>query len=314
MLYLIVFVVWLVLSFVHREVIMQHQHYVSMVLGLFFVEMFSTYAFYRDYNITGIPSKVLLIVVAVLAAVRGTASLFLLLIVSMGYGVVIPSLGEKANRIYVLTGFHLLFTIVSIIIALTVRRSSGIGILLATLPVSVTFSIFVSWILSSMSQTKQSLQLRKQNVKLRMYERLTLALLILFGVSAVCMLVSVVVIVGRTSTVNWYATHWNSLWFFTDGWQVILAFISTMSLAYIFRPRALNRSYDINEISINPDEDEEDPIVMGKMKKSNLDPEASLGYYNNQHASSATEKGDLPKGATENLGAFSDDEGEVGRP
>jgi len=251
---------------------MQHQQYVFASLFLSMMEMACTFLFYKEYNLTGIPSKSILVLVALVAAVRGAVALFLLLIVSMGYGVVIPSLGEKTRRIYGLTMIHLFCSILNIIISLTVPRDTSIALLFGILPVSVTFTIFIVWILSSLAQTKQSLHLRKQNVKLKMYERLTWTLSSFSIAAFLCSLGSIAVIISRTTTVKWYASNWNRLWFFTDGWQAVLCWAATTSIAYIFRPRALNRSYDINEISIEPTDEEMGATtrnVLGKSLKNN---------------------------------------------
>jgi hypothetical protein len=55
---------------------------------LFMSEMGANYAFYYQYNATGSPSNLWMALVAIFSAIRATASLFFLLLVSMGYGVV----------------------------------------------------------------------------------------------------------------------------------------------------------------------------------------------------------------------------------
>ena len=57
---------------------------------------------YLNNNGANLGSRVLLVVVAVLNAVRNSFSFFLLLIVCMGYGVVKPSLGR--TMVYVRCG------------------------------------------------------------------------------------------------------------------------------------------------------------------------------------------------------------------
>lgn len=316
--YLVMVVIFGVLMYQHRNVIMQHQHYVFASLFLSMMEMACTFLFYKEFNLTGISSSAILILVALVAAVRGTIALFLLLIVSMGYGVVIPSLGEKSRKIYGLAAIHLFCSLLNIIIGLTVPRDTSIALVFGTLPVSITFSVFICWTLLSLAQTKQSLHLRKQNVKLKMYEKLTWTLSSFFIAAFLCSLGSFIVIIGHTTTVKWYAANWHSLWFLTDGWQVFLCWAATSSIAYIFRPRALNRSYDINEIAIEPTDEEMGSTrnVLGKSLKNttlntNLGNETGnttnfsspFPYSNSNYKSFENSQSDIgsSKWATENL-------------
>lgn len=65
-------------------------------------------------------SKVLLIVVAVLNAIRNSFSFFLLLIVCMGYGVVKPTLGRTMIWVRWLAIAHFVFGLVYAITSLVV--------------------------------------------------------------------------------------------------------------------------------------------------------------------------------------------------
>lgn len=221
------------------------QHYMTAALGLFVFESFVTYLFYRNFNNHGEVSKGLLVLVAVVGAMRASISLFLLLIVSMGYGVVTPSLGEKALPIYSLTMATLIFSILAIIFAIISKKNAGLmGSFLSTIPLSMCYSIFVSWILSSLKQTKETLSMRKQSAKLGMYERMTFVLGLAIAASTICLISTVVVVIGPSRSAGWYANHWSMIWFFTDGWQTLVSVLTVASLAWVFRPRAYNRRYD----------------------------------------------------------------------
>jgi hypothetical protein len=82
------------------------QHYVSGVIAFLLIEMAFNYGFYANYNETGNPSNHLLAFVTILNAARNAISFFMLLIVSLGYGVVRPSLGIVMNRCLYLAIAH----------------------------------------------------------------------------------------------------------------------------------------------------------------------------------------------------------------
>lgn len=66
------------------------QNYITAILIFLMLEMLITWAFYDYMNVHGsnTGAKILMIVVAILNAIRNSFSFFLLLIVCMGYGVV----------------------------------------------------------------------------------------------------------------------------------------------------------------------------------------------------------------------------------
>lgn len=145
------------------------------------------------------------------------------------------------------------------------NKVSPWGVFLATIPVSTTFFIFISWILSTLHSTKAVLLQRKQTAKLKMYHSLERVLVGLVTLASVMLLVSVIVVIGRSPSQSWYAVHWSHLWLVTDGWQQALSVGSVAILAYLFRPREHNRSYGLQELSAQPLEDEEEPVPKEQM-------------------------------------------------
>jgi hypothetical protein len=113
--YFLVNATWFVLAFIYRKELLRVQTYIGIVLGLAAFECLFKFVNYDFYNINGYISKVILTISVVLSASRNTASLFLLLIVSMGHGVVKPSLGGVIKKVYALTYTHFLIAVVNTI-------------------------------------------------------------------------------------------------------------------------------------------------------------------------------------------------------
>lgn len=86
--YGVMLVIWMVTSFQHGKHLVALQNYIGLVLKLSMLEMAISYAFYFHYNETGQYSQSLMFFVAIASALRGTATLFFLLLTCMGYGVV----------------------------------------------------------------------------------------------------------------------------------------------------------------------------------------------------------------------------------
>lgn len=76
-------------------------------------------------NGSNVGSKVLLVIVGVLNAVRNSFSFFLLLIVCMGYGVVKPTLGRTMVYVRWLAIAHFVFGLVYAITSLVINPDSA---------------------------------------------------------------------------------------------------------------------------------------------------------------------------------------------
>ena len=103
------------------------QNYITAILVFLVVEMLMTWGFYDYLNRNGssVGSKVLLVVVAILNAIRNSFSFFLLLIVCMGYGVVKPTLGRTMIWVRWLAIAHFVFGLVYAITSLVITPDSA---------------------------------------------------------------------------------------------------------------------------------------------------------------------------------------------
>lgn len=208
-------------------------------------------------------AKVLLVVVAVLNAIRNSFSFFLLLIVCMGYGVVKPTLGRTMIWVRWLAIAHFVFGLVYAITSLVITPdSAGPFVLLIVLPLAGTLTAFYVWTLNSLNLTLKDLRERKQHVKEAMYKKLWW-----------CILVSILVIFGffffnsfsfaSASDPDYVPFHWKSRWFILDGWLNLVYFADVAWIAYVWRPTANNRRFAMSD-EIAQDDD-------GNFEIGNLD-------------------------------------------
>ncbi|KAH8895110.1 hypothetical protein GQ53DRAFT_642241 [Thozetella sp. PMI_491] len=255
-LYALVLVFWGFLYFQHRSDILAVQNYITAILIFLVIEMLMTWGFYDYLNRNGsnLGAKVLLVVVAVLNAVRNSFSFFLLLIVCMGYGVVKPTLGRTMIYVRWLAFAHFVFGLVYAITSLLVTPdSAGPFVLLIVLPLAGTLTAFYVWTLNSLNFTLKDLRERKQHVKEAMYKKLWW-----------CILLSIMVIFGffffnsfsfaSASDPDYVPFHWKSRWFILDGWLNLVYFADVAWVAYVWRPTANNRRFAMSD-EIAQDED-----------------------------------------------------------
>ncbi|GAB4827709.1 hypothetical protein Ancab_040032 [Ancistrocladus abbreviatus] len=125
--------------------------------------------------------------VVTFTAVKKTIARLLLLVVSMGYGVVRPTLAGITSKVLLL---GLLYYLASEALELVehlgnINDLSSKTQLFLVLPVAVLDGCFIVWIFSFLSKTLENLQIRKSVAKLELYQKFTnsLAVSVLLSVA-----------------------------------------------------------------------------------------------------------------------------------
>ncbi|KAI8016089.1 Transmembrane protein 87B [Camellia lanceoleosa] len=156
--YLVLGLMWF-LRFVQfwKDIIQLHYH-ITAVIALGMCETALWYFEYANLNATGSRPMGITLWVVTISVVKKTLSRLLLLVVSMGYGVVKPTLGGVTSRVLLLDIFG----------------------------ASCCFldSWFILWIFSALSKTLEKLQMRRSMVKLELYRKFTnsLAVFVLLSI------------------------------------------------------------------------------------------------------------------------------------
>ncbi len=118
------------------------QHYITAVIAFLIVEMAFNYGFFEDYNTTGVVRHSLLAIVVLLNAGRNSISFFMILIVSLGYGVVKPTLGGTMKLCMLLGIAHFIFGALYASGALLTNDVNSSFVFLMAIPLSLTMTIF----------------------------------------------------------------------------------------------------------------------------------------------------------------------------
>lgn len=158
--YLLLGLVWF-LRFVQfwKDIIHLHYH-ITAVIALGMCEMAVWYFEYANFNSTGTRPMGITLWAVTFSSVKKTLSRLLLLVVSMGFGVVRPTLGGITSRVLLL---GLVYFIASEALELVehlgnINDFSGNTKLVLVLPVVCLDSCFILWIFSSLSKTLEKLQ------------------------------------------------------------------------------------------------------------------------------------------------------------
>ncbi|KAA8517550.1 hypothetical protein F0562_017820 [Nyssa sinensis] len=169
-----------------KDIIQLHYH-ITAVIALGMCETALRYFEYANLNATGSRPMGITLWTVTISAVKKTLSRLLLLVVSMGYGVVRPTLGGVTFKVLLL---GIIYFVASEALELVehlgnINDFSGKIKLYLVLPVAFLDAWFILWIFSSLSKTLEKLQLRRNLAKLELYRKFTnsLALFVLLSIA-----------------------------------------------------------------------------------------------------------------------------------
>lgn len=194
------------------------QNCVTLVITLGMLEMALWYFEYAEFNKTGVRPTGITVWAVTFGAVKRTVARLILLMVSMGYGVVRPSLGGLTSKVVFL---GLTFFLASEVLEMVenvgaVSDLSGKARLFLVLPVAILDAFFILWIFTSLSATLNKLQARRMMVKVDIYRKFTnaLAVTVIVSVGWICY-----ELYYKSNDV--YNEQWQNAWIIPAFWQVL---------------------------------------------------------------------------------------------
>lgn len=158
--YLLLIVIWFFQYVKFWRDIMPIQNWISLVIALGLFEMTLWYSEYLNFNSNGKRPVGITTWVVTVGAVRKTISRLLILSISMGYGVVRPTLGGLTSKVLLL-GLTYFLASESLDIAEnvgTINDISGKARLFLVLPNAFLDAFLILWIFTSLSRTLEKLQ------------------------------------------------------------------------------------------------------------------------------------------------------------
>ncbi|GER50876.1 lung seven transmembrane receptor family protein [Striga asiatica] len=158
--YLVLGLLWFVRFVQHWKDIIYLHYQITAVIGLGMCEMAFWYYEYANFNATGSRPIGITLWAVTFTAIKKTVSRLLLLVVSMGYGVMRPTLGGITSKVILL---GVVYFWASEALELVehlgnINDFSGKARLFLVLPVALLDACFIMWIFSSLSKTLEKLQ------------------------------------------------------------------------------------------------------------------------------------------------------------
>ncbi|XP_052039537.1 transmembrane protein 87B isoform X1 [Apodemus sylvaticus] len=252
--YILYGVLWLLWSACYWKDILRIQFWIAAVILLGMLEKAVFYSEYQNINSTGLSTQGLLIFAELISAVKRTLARLLVIIVSLGYGIVKPRLGTVMHRVIGLGLLYLIFAAIEGVMRVIGANDSDL-VLLASLPLSLLDSGLCWWIFISLAQTMKTLRLRKNTVKFSLYRHFTNTLI--FAVLA-----SIVFMVWTTKTFRMAKcqSDWMELWVDDAFWSFLFSLILIV-IMFLWRPSANNQRYAFMPLIDDSDDEVEEFMV-----------------------------------------------------
>lgn len=243
--------------------ILQLQHCITVVIALGLFEMILWYFEFENFNRTGTRPVGITTWVVTVGAVRRTVSRLLILSVSMGYGVVRPTLGGLTSKVLLLGITYFVATELLDITEYvgTINDVSGRARLFLVLPDAFLDAFLILWIFTSLSKTLEQLQAKRSSVKLDTYRKFSNSL-------AVAVIASVVWIGYEVyfKATDPFNERWQSAWIITAFWD-ILAFGLLCVICYLWAPSQSSQRYAYSDEKGEEFDDEEtQSLTRGKLE------------------------------------------------
>ncbi|KJE94392.1 hypothetical protein CAOG_05036 [Capsaspora owczarzaki ATCC 30864] len=308
-LHAVMLLVWIGLSIYHRRVLLKLQYIIGgvILLGLFETAIWCGY--YSDFNQNGVRNTSLWNFASFMGSVKKTVALVFVLLVSLGYGVVQPALPPSTYLRVAGLGLALLVSNTAAAYQSSETGAKTASFQILMVPLALVYALFFTWILYSLHLVYRMLQVKKQELKLKMYRWLMISLVAVLALGLAGVLFEIYV--NKTDADSRF---WEMAWLRTALWHAMF-FLTLLSISILWRPTSNNTRYAYTPLDQDDDDEEEQanpvPQAFGDIKlravnRSDPDDDDNIRWAEeNLPSSSAMDRDFVPKVVS---GMLDDDE------
>ncbi|XP_040055408.2 transmembrane protein 87A [Gasterosteus aculeatus] len=257
--YVLMAVLWLALLARHWRDLLRIQFWIGGVIFLGMLEKAVYYAEFQSIRYDGLSVPGAVAFAEVLSAVKRTLARILVIIASLGYGIVKPRLGALLHRVVGVGLLYLIFSSIEGILRINADRGNhSSGMLMCDISLAFIDSCVVWWIFVSLAQTMKLLKLRRNVVKLSLYRHFTNTLIFAVIMSAIFFLWST-----KTFRTSKCLSDWKELWIEDAFWRFLFSII-LLVIMFLWRPSANNQRYAFSPLLDEESEEEEKEPTMNE--------------------------------------------------
>lgn len=254
--YLVYGLAWLTVLGLQWRDLLRIQFWIGGVIFLGMVEKAVFYLEYQSVNSTGNSVRGAVLFAELVSCVKRTLARMLVIIVSLGFGIVKPRLGAMLHRVVGVGALYgLLCSLEAYLRVMRPRKDVDPArtLVLAEVPLAILDTAICWWIFSNLVQTTRTLRLRRNVVKLALYRHFTNALIFACIAS-----VAFMVWVYKAHNLPNCVAGWNELWLDEAYWHLLFSVI-LLVIMFLWRPTNNNQRYAF--MPLIDAADEEDDIV-----------------------------------------------------
>ncbi|XP_017784365.1 PREDICTED: transmembrane protein 87A [Nicrophorus vespilloides] len=247
---------WLVMSFLQWRDLLRVQFWIGGVILLGMLEKATFYAEYQSINHTGSRVQGAMLFAEWVSCGKRTLARMLVVIVSLGFGIVKPRLGAALHRV---VGVGMLYFFLaaseSYLRVTRPKNDQNKDVLVASVPLAVLDSAICWWIFSALVNTMRTLRLRRNEVKLTLYKHFTNTLIFSVAASVIFMLYSI-----KTHRIVACLKVWKDLWLEEAYWHILFSSL-LLVIIILWRPTNNNQRYAFVPLLETGDDEEEEHLV-----------------------------------------------------
>jgi len=231
--YLAASIVWLVLNVMYLKDLLHVQNCITCVLVMCVIEMLIWYCDYYYLNNNGVRRSEVFVFAIIISVSRRTVARMLVLAVSLGYGVVKPTLRDEKTKIVVLGALYWVFAFVFEVF-LHYSQTQDVSPIVRTLlrpPVALIDGYFWWWIFTSLNDTLVDLKQNKQNAKYILFKKFS-------GCLGFSLMIAFVFACYQLHYVwtEQYLQKWKIMWILEVGFWQVLFTIVFFCIMFLWRP------------------------------------------------------------------------------
>jgi len=259
LLYLVVSVLWFILNAYYWKDIVMLQNFITFVLALCMLEMTIWFFDYRNFNMTGVRHVGVVVCAMLVSVLRRSVSRMLVVAVSLGYGVVRPTLGDDGWK---LVSLGSIYFIAESALELLIRYDqtnevSAFWRVALSLPPAALNAIFYWWIFLALSRLTEQLTSRRQDDKLQIFKQFTRVLMF----SLLCAVCYALYQMYYMSS-GYELTKWKTKWLIETGIPEMLYTLILLTILFLWRPSTNNKRFAYAQLAPTesaalPDEEDE---------------------------------------------------------
>lgn len=254
--YVIVGLIWLILSFLQWRDLLRVQFWIGGVILLGMLEKATFYAEYQSINNTGSRLQEAVLFAEWVSCAKRTLARMLVVIVSLGFGIVKPRLGATLHRIVGVGVLYFFLAALEAYLRVTGNKSGpNKDLLVAAVPLALLDSAICWWIFSALVNTTRTLRLRRNETKLALYRHFTNTLIFSVVASVIFMLYCI-----KVHQFAQCLTVWKDIWLQDAYWHILFSAL-LLVIMILWRPTNNNQRYAFAPLLDTADDEEEEHLV-----------------------------------------------------